>query len=148
MKSYKERAKQKRRVERREQKRLDLMDQVVTFIYDRIVSGTLAPFIRKEFRFTEEKTALFLAKLSEHDIYNEMYRTGQPVDIELIRKWRPNDAGYRKIIQYTIERVRETLWFLGYGEKQLQKKYDAKLPPFPEWHELLNETFWGMQLSG
>lgn len=135
----KQQALEQRQAEKQKQKRLDLVDHMTTFVYDRIISRVLLPFIQKEFKFTEEKTELFRSKLAEHEVYNEMYRTHEPVDVKRIREWRPDDKGYRMMIQYTIEKVREILWFIGYTESQLKKKYDVKLPPFPEWDDLFKE---------
>ena len=125
-----------RKTKKQAKKRIDLVDQMATFVYDRIMELRLLPFIQKEFKFDDVKTQRFKDKLAEHEMYNEMYRTNEPIDVELIRKWRPGAEGYKLMIQYTIEKAREILWFLGYSESQLKKKFDAKLPPFPEWDNL------------
>lgn len=134
-----QRKKRQRAEERKKQKRMDAIDCVVTFVYDRIFETTLLPFIQKEFKFDEEKMQRYRDKLAEHELYNEMYRTNEPIDVEKVKRWRPTDEGYRKIIEYTIEKAREILWFIGYTPKQLEKRFDAKLPPFPEWDELFEE---------
>ncbi|WP_256846859.1 hypothetical protein [Paenibacillus sp. Pae108] len=135
-----EQKKRKRLEERKAKKRMDTVDCVVTFVYDRLFELVLLPFIQKEFKFDDAKMQLYRDKLAEHEIYNEMYRTNEPIDVEKVKKWRPDDKGYRMIVEYTVEKAREILWFIGYTPKQLEKKFDAKLPPFPEWDELFEKT--------
>lgn len=135
----KKRQLEERQAKKKADKRLELVDHMTTFVYDRIIEGVLLPFIQKEFKFTDEKMELFKSKLSEHEVYNEMYRTTDPIDVKKVRQWKPDPKGYRMMLEYAVEKVREILWFIGYSEKQLQKKYDNKLPPFPEWDDLFKK---------